>query len=75
MKEDRLRATVRALLQRGVLPSRRPDRTWGRPGRDVGCAVCALRIGHDEIELEVHFGLDVYTVHTECFSAWQREVG
>jgi len=30
---------------------------------------------HEEIELDVHFGLDVYVVHTECFSAWQREVG
>jgi len=75
MKEEDLRATVRALLRDRVLPARRPDRTWGRPGRDVACSVCALPIGHGEIELEVHFGLDVYLVHTECFSAWQREVG
>jgi len=54
-------------------PPARPD--VGPARREAACAVCAVPIGHDEIELEIHFGLDVYTVHTECFSAWQREVG
>ena len=73
MNEEDLRAMVRALLQSRVLPGRRPDRTWGRPGRNLACSVCTLPIGRDEIELEVHFALDVYRVHTECFAAWQRE--
>jgi len=74
MNEEDLRATVRVLLQGGLLPERRPDRTWGRPGRSSVCAVCALTISRDEIELEAHFGLDVYHVHTQCFTAWQQEV-
>ena len=73
MNEEDLRATVRALLQSRALPGRRPDRTWGRPGRDLACSVCTLPIGRADIELEVHFALDVYQVHTECFAVWQRE--
>ena len=74
MNEEDLRAAVRALLRGGALPERRPDRTWGRPGRSAACAVCTLPIGRDEIELEAHFALDVYHVHTQCFTAWQQEV-
>jgi hypothetical protein len=74
MSEEDLHATVRALLRSGVLPKRRPDRTWGRPGRNLVCAVCALSIRRDEIELEAHFGLDAYPVHTQCFAVWHEEV-
>src|SRR5262245_32493809 len=62
MQEEDLRATVRALLWDGVLPVRRPDRTWGRPGGDVACSVCALLTATRRSELDVLFGLDVYIV-------------
>jgi len=74
MNEEDLCATVRALLRDGALPARRPDRTWGRPGRNIACVVCRLPIHRDEIELEAHFALDVYPLHTECFAAWRQEV-
>jgi len=35
--------------------------------------VCTLPIGREDIEVEVHFALDVYQVHRECFAVWQRE--
>jgi hypothetical protein len=80
--EPILREKARAAVQRGKLPARRPDRTWGGPGVGADCAVCERPITHDEMELQIEFaregstpGLDAFHVHIRCFAAWEFERG
>ena len=80
MDEDTLREKARTVIQKGKLPSRRPDRTWGGPGVGAPCAVCDLPVRPTEMEFEIQFardgdnpGLDKYHVHIRCFAAWEFE--
>jgi hypothetical protein len=78
--EQLLRAKAREAVERGKLPSRRPDRTWGGPGVGATCAVCDEPVTNGQLEFEVQFsrdgdnpGLDKYHVHIRCFAAWEFE--
>ncbi len=78
--ESILREKARAVVQRGKLPARSPDRTWGGPGIGAACAVCELPVKKDEMEFEIQFehdgsnpGLDKFHVHIRCFAAWEFE--
>ena len=78
--EPMLRAQARSAVERGKLPARMPDRTWGGPGIGAGCAVCNKPITKDQLELEIEFehdgaspGLDKFHVHVRCFAAWEFE--
>jgi hypothetical protein len=78
--ESILREYARAAVQKGKLPARRPDRTWGGPGVGAACAVCGRPISKDEMEFEIEFAhdgdnpvLDKYHVHIRCFAAWEFE--
>ena len=80
MDEDTLHEKARTVIQKGKLPSRRPDRTWGGPGVGAPCAVCDLPVRPTEMEFEIQFardgdnpGLDKYHVHIRCFAAWEFE--
>jgi len=80
MDEDTLREKARTVIQKGKLPSRRPDRTWGGPGVGAPCAVCDVPVRPTEMEFEIQFardgdnpGLDKYHVHIRCFAAWEFE--
>jgi hypothetical protein len=82
MDEDTLREKARSALQRGKLPDRPPDRTWGGPGVGALCTICELPVRRTELEFEIQFahnsdnpGLDKYHVHIECFAAWVFERG
>ena len=81
MEEQALRTKARELLDIGNLPNRRPDRTWGGRGIGAACAICALPVKPDQLELEIEFAheggnpsLDTYRVHIRCFAAWEFEL-
>jgi hypothetical protein len=78
--EAALRRLARLVLESGTLPRRDPDRTWGGPGVDVPCTVCAHPITSDQVEYEVQFardggnpGLDRFHFHMRCFAVWELE--
>ena len=76
--EESLVEKARAAIRDGTLPARTPDRMFGGPGSQAGCAVCGELISGSQMELELEFkrhgdkpGLDSYHVHTRCFAAWE----
>jgi len=76
--EESLVEKAREAIRGGKLPARRPDRIFGGPGSQIGCAVCDELIPRSELELEVEFkrhgvnpGLDSYHIHPRCFAAWE----
>ena len=78
--ETALRASARVAVQRGTLPARAPDRTWGGPGVGAPCVICQLAVTSDEMEFEIEFahegdsaGLDKFHLHIRCFAAWEIE--
>ena len=80
--EPLLREKARTAIQKGRLPSRRPDRTWGGPGVGAPCSICDLPVMKDQLEFEVEFahdgdspGLDKFHLHVRCFAAWEFERG
>ena len=48
--EQPLRAKAREAVERGKVPSRRPDRTLGRPGVGAVCAVCDEPVVSNQLE-------------------------
>jgi hypothetical protein len=80
MDETVLCQRARNAIREGKLPTRPPDRTWGRPGIGAQCAVCDLLVPRDGMQFEIQFaldgsarGYDVYYVHTSCYAAWDLE--
>jgi hypothetical protein len=80
LEEQFLRENARVAIERGKLPSRRPDLAWGGPGVGSLCAVCDLPVKRDEMQFEIQFarggdnpGLDRFDVHIRCFAAWEFE--
>jgi hypothetical protein len=78
--EQVLRAKARAAVEGGKLPSRRPDRTWGKPGVGAVCAVCDEPATSDQLEVEILFWRDggnsepdKFHFHIRCFAAWEFE--
>ena len=78
--ETVLRAEAREAIRTGMMPSKRPDRTWGGPGVGVVCTVCGEAVARDQMEFEVEFGrdgdnsgLDKFHVHVRCFAALEFE--
>ena len=79
--EQLLRATAREAVERGKLPGRRPDRTWGGPGVGAPCVICEMPVLPSEMEFEIQFardgadnpGLDKFHGHIRCFAAWEFE--
>lgn len=68
-----LRRIARESIDKGVLPSRPPQQTWGGPGTGLTCALCGASVRKDELEFEVEVGRDRYHLHRACFSAWDAE--
>ena len=67
-------------MQAGILPDRRPDRTWGGFGAGIDCTICRTPVKQDELEFEIEFArngdnphLDTYHLHARCFDAWELE--
>jgi hypothetical protein len=77
--EAALREMAREAMQRGLLPNRRPDRSWGGRGNGADCTVCRSPVTKDELEFELEFarnedpGQDTYHIHVRCFRAWEFE--
>jgi hypothetical protein len=68
-----LRRKARESIDKGILPKRSPQQTWGGPGTGLTCALCGASVDTDELEFEVEFGRDRYHLHRACFSAWDAE--
>jgi hypothetical protein len=81
MPDERLlRTKAREAVERGKIPRRRPDRTWGGPGVGATCSICDEPVTSAQLEFEIQFsrdgdnpGLDKYHVHIRCFAAWEFE--
>jgi hypothetical protein len=78
--ESLLREKARSAVEKGNLPGRQPDHTWGGPGVGAPCSVCELPVTKDELEFEIEFvrdgaspGSDKFHVHVQCFAAWEFE--
>ena len=78
--ERRVRALARKALQRGAIPARDPDRTWGGNGIGAPCTICGEPITPADVEYEVQFahdgatpGLDRFHLHLRCFAVWELE--
>ena len=78
--EVEVRAQARQALTGDRIPRRDPDRTWGGPGADMPCTICAKRVTVSQMEYELQFrndgatpGLDRYHLHLRCFAAWEME--
>jgi len=78
--EPILRAQAREAVQRGKIPGRKPDRTWGGPGIGRPCPICGKPVTKDDMEFELQFArdgaspdLDKYHLHLRCFAAWEFE--
>jgi hypothetical protein len=68
-----LRRIARESIDKGILPRRSPQQTWGGPGTGLTCALCGAPVAKDELEFEVEFGRERYHLHRACFSAWDAE--
>ena len=78
MDESTLRQWARQALQSGILPTCRPDRLWGGPGRGEVCALCRERVSAEETAFELEFigpagALVNRSLHFRCFAAWEHE--
>ncbi len=78
--EAALRRLARLVLESRKVPRRDPDRTWGGPGVELPCTVCAHPITPDQVEYEVQFAreggnpwLDRFHFHLRCFAVWELE--
>ena len=78
--ETALREKARSAIQKGRLPLHTPDRVWGGPGINALCAICAVPVTADEMEVELQFahdgdspGMHRCPVHLACFAAWEFE--
>src|SRR5690606_40048927 len=72
--ESRMRKRVRAAVDAGRLPDRRPDRMWGGPGAGAICPICEGLVDHNETEIEVEIDPPDevgFHVHSHCFEAWE----
>jgi len=52
MNEQQIRGIIREKLQKGSLPRRQSDRTWGGRGSGRPCAVCDQEIPSSVSEIE-----------------------
>ena len=71
MNLDRIRAVVRAMLDRGDLPLEKCFITWFGPGTGEPCVVCGTVITPADIECECeHPRGGLLRFHQTCFAAW-----
>jgi len=79
-RRSSLRQKARQGIRSGNLPARRPSDTWGGFGSGAACAVCDLRLGPDDVEIEMegqHEGAangQDYRMHLACHAAWEAEL-
>jgi hypothetical protein len=80
--EPILREKARVAILNGKLPGFGQDRTWGRAGKRVSCAVCELPVAEEQMAIEIQFardgdnpGFDKFELHVRCFAAWEFERG
>jgi hypothetical protein len=77
--ESLLREHARNSIESGSVPGRSPDAVWGGPGAGAPCAVCAVIVTPEDVEMELEFsredssGADTYHFHSRCFAAWELE--
>lgn len=79
--EGVLREKARRAIQAGELPPRRPDRTFGAPGSNVGCRLCGQPLPRQHMEFQLEYdrpgpegGFDRVHLHPRCFAAWESEL-
>ena len=77
---NELHRNAREALRAGKLPNRRPDRMWGGHGNGAdACTLCGKVLGPEDVSLDLEYGdpadppLLTYSVHLQCFSAWDDE--
>lgn len=75
-----LRKQARELIERDQLPITRPLATWGSRGSGDRCALCGLKIGFAEAEIEADFARARGASHPEklffhgsCFAEFELE--
>ena len=75
-----LREKARQGIQSGKLPTRRPSDTWGGFGSGALCAVCDMRLGPGDVEIEFEVRPEgaangvAYMMHVACHAAWEAEL-
>lgn len=73
MNPERIRAVVRAMLDRGDLPLEKCFITWFGPGTGERCVVCGAVITAADIECECDHPRDgLLRFHQACFAAWDE---
>jgi hypothetical protein len=77
---NEVRRSAKEGLRAGRLPDRHPDRMWGGHGNGSDpCTLCGKVLGPDDVSLDLEYGDPVeqpvlaYSVHLQCFSAWDDE--
>jgi hypothetical protein len=71
---------IREAIVGGRLPREAPQRLWGGRGIGAACAICGEWISPGQFEYEFEcapagnrYGRASFHVHTDCYSAWERE--
>jgi hypothetical protein len=70
---SRVRGTIRARLESGLLPATDSLRNWAGPGLDKPCDACDLIVEGDDTEFELDFANETLRFHVGCLVVWQEE--
>ena len=73
MKEESLRAEVRARVCSGQLPLVAKGETFGGYGSNSNCDCCGEVIARDQIEYEVLITGRAMRAHRQCYQVWWDE--
>jgi hypothetical protein len=74
MNEEAIRGIIREKLERGSLPRRQSDRTWGGRGSGRACAACDQEIPASASEIEDRDeGGATLVFHARCHSLLNQE--
>lgn len=73
--EGVLRRRKGEAIRTDAFPNDSTYRTWGGPGSGSACALCAVLVPPDQLEVEVEFDRTGarYHAHVGCFMAWEGE--
>jgi len=79
-EQQELRLLARDAMRRQLIPTVRPERTWGGPGSGDTCKICKQALRTDEMVFDVEIADDGSThgalnfqLHVRCLKAWELE--
>ena len=75
MSDETLRLRAREAIRSKRVPDRHPERIWSGRAETDKCTICSAPVGGLGLDLEYAGGERTvcYSVHVDCFAAWELE--